>query len=47
MPSSKKTTDLKMPLKKNGSKDNRYTAPQFCKENGARDMRTKNTHDRK
>lgn len=39
-----KTTNLHMPLKKDGTKDKRYTMPQFCKLNGTKDKRTKNTH---
>lgn len=39
-----KTTNLQMPLKKDGTKDERYTIPQFCKSNGTRDKRTTNTH---
>lgn len=44
---SRKTTDLKIPSKKSGDKDKRYNAPQFCKSDGTRDKRTKNTHARK
>jgi hypothetical protein len=44
---SRKTTDLKLPSKKSGDKDKRYTTPQFCKSDGTRDKRTKNTRDRK
>ena len=39
-----KTTNLRMPLKKDGTKDERYTMPQFCKSDGTKDKRTKNTH---
>lgn len=39
-----KTINLHMPLKKDGTKDERYTLPQFCKSNGTKDKRTKNTH---
>lgn len=39
-----KTSNLQMPLKKNGTKDERYTVPQFCKSDGTRDKRTTNTH---
>ena len=41
------TKDLKMPVKMNGSRDKRYTSPQFCKTDGTRDMRTKLTGKRK
>lgn len=43
---SKTTTDLKIPTKKDGSIDKRYTLPQFCKTDGTRDKRTTNTHNR-
>lgn len=43
---SKRTTDLHIPLKKDGNIDKRYTLPQFCKLDGTRDKRTKNTHKR-
>lgn len=45
--STRRTTDLKVPIKKDGTKDKRYTAPQFCKKDGTRDCRTTNTNDRK
>ena len=44
--STKRTTDLKIPVKADGTKDKRYTAPQFVKSDGTRDMRTKNTSQR-
>ena len=44
---SRKTIDLKIPIKKDGSEDNRYTNVQFCKNDGSRDMRTKSTNERK
>ena len=47
MPSVRKTTDLRMPVKSDGSKDKRYTAPQFVKSDGTRDMRTSRTGERK
>ena len=49
MPSSstKKTTDLKIPVKSDGSKDKRYTAPQFVKSDGTRDKRTLSTAARR
>ena len=40
----KRTTDLKMPIKKDGTVDNRYSVPQFCKSDGTRDKRTTNTN---
>lgn len=45
--STKRTTDLKMPVKQNGTKDKRYTTPQFCKSDGTKDKRTTNTNNRK
>ncbi len=45
--STRKTTDLKMPTKSDGTKDKRYTAPQFVKKDGTRDMRTTRTSERK
>jgi len=45
--STRRTTDLKMPTKKDGSIDKRYSNPQFCKSNGTRDLRTKTTSKRK
>lgn len=48
MPSSVlKTTNLRLPIKSDGTKDNRYTAPQFVKSDGKRDMRTLRTSERK
>lgn len=38
--STKRTTDMKFPVKTDGSKDNRYSIPQFTKKDGTRDMRT-------
>lgn len=43
---SRKTKDLQMPIKKDGTQDKRYTLPQFCKLDGSRDKRTTNTHNR-
>ena len=43
----KATNNLKMPVKKDGIEDNRYTAPQVCKSDGTRDMRTTNTNLKK
>jgi hypothetical protein len=45
--STKRTTDIKMPLKTDGTKDNRYSIPQFTKKDGTRDMRTTLTGKRK
>jgi hypothetical protein len=36
----RRTTDLKMPVKSDGTKDLRFAAPQFVKKDGTRDMRT-------
>ncbi len=44
--STRRTTDLKYPVKSDGTKDNRYSAPQFTKKDGTRDMRTTNTSKR-
>lgn len=44
MPSTKRTTDLKMPLKSDATIDKRYSYPQFTKSDGKRDMRTTPTH---
>ncbi len=44
---ARRTTDLKMPVKNDGTKDMRYTAPQFVNANGKRDMRTTRTSERK
>ena len=41
------TTDLRIPTKSDGTKDKRYTAPQFTKKDGTRDMRTLRTGERK
>jgi len=45
--STKRTTHLTIPTKKDGTKDNRYTTPQFIKKDGTRDMRTTPTSYRK
>ena len=45
--SARKTTDLRMPTKSDGTKDKRFTAPQFVKKDGTRDMRTTRTAERK
>jgi len=44
--STKRTTDLKTPTKSDGTKDQRYSAPQFVKKDGTRDMRTALTSKR-
>ena len=43
----RRTTDIKMPIKKDGSVDNRYSTPQFCKADGTKDKRTKNINTHK
>lgn len=45
--STRRTTDMKIPVKNDGTKDQRYTAAQFCKADGTKDKRTTNTHNRK
>jgi len=45
--STKRTSDLKIPIKTDGTKDNRYSIPQFTKQDGTRDLRTKLTQTRK
>jgi len=45
--STKRTTDFKFPLKADGTKDNRYSTPQFTKQDGSKDMRTTLTNNRK
>lgn len=45
--STKRTTDMKFPVKSDGSKDNRYSTPQFTKQDGTRDMRTTLTGNRR
>ena len=44
MPNKKSTTDLKMPVKSDTTRDKRYNYPQFTKKDGTRDMRTTPTH---
>ncbi len=34
------TTDLKMPVRKDGEKNGQYKYAQFCKQDGTRDFRT-------
>ena len=45
--STRRTVDLKFPKKSDGTKDNRYTMPQFTKKDGTKDMRTTSTNKRK
>jgi hypothetical protein len=35
------TTDLRMPITKDGEKDKRYKDPQICNKDGKRDKRCK------
>jgi hypothetical protein len=45
---SRRTTDLKMPVKTDETQDKRYRYPQFVKKaDGKRDMRTTPTSKRK
>lgn len=41
MPSKRGTTDLRMPITKDGEKDKRYKDPQICNKDGKRDKRCK------
>ncbi len=45
--STKRTTDMKIPTKSDGTKDKRYFTPQFVKSDGTRDKRTTLTGNRK
>lgn len=45
--STRRTTDMKFPVKANGTKDDRYSTPQFTKKDGTRDMRTTLTGNRR
>ena len=36
----RRTTNLKFPIKSDGTKDKRYTMPQFVSKDGSKDMRT-------
>jgi hypothetical protein len=45
--STKRTIHLSIPVKTDGTKDKRYTMPQFVKTDGTRDKRTTVTSDRK
>uniref|UniRef100_A0A6C0IS23 Uncharacterized protein n=1 Tax=viral metagenome TaxID=1070528 RepID=A0A6C0IS23_9ZZZZ len=44
---TRKTTDLRMPTKTNGSKDKRYKDPQMCNKNGQRDKRCNLTNKKR
>lgn len=41
------TTDLKMPVKSDATKDKRFHYPQFTRTDGKRDLRTTPTHKKK
>jgi len=41
------TTDLKMPVKSDTTKDKRFHYPQFTRTDGKRDLRTTPTHKKK
>jgi len=45
--STRRTTDLKIPTKNDGTKDKRFKTAQFVKADGTRDMRTKLTSERR
>jgi len=45
--STKRTTDMKIPTKLDGTKDKRFSTPQFTKNDGTRYMRTTLTGKRK
>jgi hypothetical protein len=45
--SLRRTTDLKMPIKNDGTIDNRYSMPQFVNKDGSKDKRTTLTNNRK
>ena len=44
--STKRTTHLQTPVKSDGTKAQRYTTAQLCKNDGTRDMRTTNPHNK-
>lgn len=44
---TRRITDLKFPVKNDGTRDNRYSMPQFTKKDGTKDMRTTLTNNRK
>jgi hypothetical protein len=46
MTTKRGTTDFKMPTKKDGTKDKRYSVPQFLKKDGTMDRRTTPTKKR-
>jgi len=43
----RRTNDFKYPIKTDGTKDKRYSMPQFVNKDGERDMRTTLTNNRK
>ena len=43
----RRTTDLRYPTKLDGTRDNRYSMPQFVNKDGSRDMRTTITNQKK
>jgi len=45
--STRRTTDLKIPKKSDGTKDKRYSSPQFVKKDGTKDKRTIPTNKRR
>ena len=45
--SEKRTSNLHIPLKTDGTKDKRYTSVQFCNSDGKKDKRTTSTRLRK
>ena len=45
--STNRTTDMRFPIKSDGTRDLRYINPQFVNGNGVRDMRTLLTSQRK
>jgi len=45
--STNRTTDLKMPSRSDGNRDQRYKYPQFTNSDGKRDMRTTLTSKKK
>jgi len=45
--STNRTTDLRMPVKNDGTSDKRYKYPQFTNGDGHRDMRTTLTSQKK
>jgi len=45
--STNRTTDMRRPIKNDGSLDQRYKSPQFVNNDGHRDMRTTLTSNRR